>query len=214
MTYPFTFDETTNAQPDDAGLIECPVIPVRGQVVYPGLVTPVILEPGRALDAAEIAHQEAQTGIMVAFDGDTVDIPMPDDLYTVGTEAAIGHISDDAPGDSRSVLVQGRRRVHIVRFTQTLPYLVAQARILPIGSADDDTDALVQTMTNLFQNVADLNEALPDEVIDHVLNSDDPVWLADFIVASLTVPLEERQRALDMTDLNDRLRHAHQPAHP
>ena len=45
-----------DAIPDEEGLIECPVLPMRDMVVFPHMVSPVFLSIDMAILAIEEAH--------------------------------------------------------------------------------------------------------------------------------------------------------------
>ena len=49
--------------PDEDGLIECPVLPLRDLVVYPHMVSPVFLSEEKSLLAVEEAQLNDQTVI-------------------------------------------------------------------------------------------------------------------------------------------------------
>jgi ATP-dependent Lon protease len=114
------------------------------------------------------------------------------------------------PNDTHSALAQGRRRVQIVEFTRTEPYLVARARVIDDEMPEPSREVrdMMQAVVNIFRRVVDLNENISDDVLFYVLNADDPGWLADLVISTLTLSLEERQRSLEMFDPVERLRHA------
>jgi len=204
------FDLVPNAAPNKDGVIECAVIPLHGVVIYPNIITPVMVMPEHGLEAVQYAITHRRTVIALARRNPEPFIPpaqdLANDLYTVGTEVAPGHLIP-YPEHRRTVLTQGRRRVQILKFTQFEPFLIAQARILPDSTVEDDqTELLAQTVTNLFQTVCDLSDVIGEDVFDYALNIDDNGWLADFIVSTLTLNIDDRQRVLEAVDVNLRLR--------
>lgn len=199
------FERITNASSDDMGIIERPLVPLRGQVIFPDLVMPVSLETGASLNAARIAYEQQQTAIAVAFPSHTVDIPTAGDLFDFGTEIAIGQLPEQIERHD-SILVQGRRRVEIIEIIQSEPFMIARARLLAEPHHDDETGVLMQTVAGLFQQTIELNDTLPDEVVAYALSVDHPGWLADFIASTLSLSLEERQKNLATVDINARLR--------
>ena len=104
------------------------------------------------------------------------------------------------------MLAQGRRRVEIIEVVQTEPYMIVKAR--PIKEADVDsenTGELVDRVFQLVQQYADLNPTLPDDVVDHLLDVEDPELLSDFVSSALVLPLDEQQRLLETRTLDERL---------
>src|SRR5664279_3869350 len=196
-----------NAEADDDGFIECAIIPLREGAIFPNVISPIALMGKRAIHAAEAMQDTPHTVIGVAqIDPNSVD-PGADKLYTVGVEIALGRVLR-MPDDSFSALGQGRRRVEIVRFTQTRPYLIAKARPLAdINPNTRKTNATMQAVLNLFKRAIELNDNIPEEVLLYALNANNPGWLADLITSTLTLPSEERQRLLEKLNVEDRLDH-------
>lgn len=194
-----------NAEPDEHGLIELPVISLREGAIFPNVISPIALLGKRAIRAAETTQDAIHTVIGVArLDHESVD-PGADKLHSVGVELALGRILR-MPDDSFSALGQGRRRVEIVEFTQTKPYLIAKARPLEeINPNTRKTQATMQAVLNLFRRAIELNDNIPEEVLLYALNANSPGWLADLISSTLTLPADERQRLLEMLNVEDRL---------
>ncbi|MCD4684422.1 MAG: endopeptidase La, partial [Anaerolineae bacterium] len=195
-----------DATPDADGLIECVLIPLAYLVVFPKMVTPLIIrreEDVAAIDAAQ-TNQETVLGVTLRPGVAPPDVS-PEDLYEVGTEMALGRVMHMPEGDT-SVLAQGRRRVQIVEFVQTGPYFRVKAR--PIESSIVKTReimALVRATLNLFQKCVELNPQLPEEAYIYALNIEDPSWLADVIASVLNLTVDERQALLEMVDPGARL---------
>ncbi len=194
-----------NAELDDDGFIECPVVPLREGVIFPNVISPISLLGKRAITAAEAAHETERTVIGLAQrDLNSID-PGADKLYSIGVEIALGRILR-MPDDSFSALGQGRRRVEIVRFTQARPYQIVKARPLPeINPNTRKTNATMQAVLNLFKRAIELNDNIPEEVLLYALNANNPGWLADLIASTLTLPSEERQRLLETLNVEQRL---------
>ncbi|MDZ4764434.1 MAG: endopeptidase La [Chloroflexota bacterium] len=199
------FSAIQDAQPNADGLIECPLLPLIDIVVFPHILAPIDLMDGRSVSTAEAAIAKRGTIICVADRNPSAFPPNMDRLFQVGTEVALGRIMH-MPDGSYGSLGQGRRRVEIVEIIPGSQYPIARARVLEnIERSDRKTQALMQAVTSLFRRVIDLNENLPEEMLVFALNADDPGWLADLILSSLTLPLDERQRGLEALDTRERL---------
>lgn len=200
------FESVPNAEEDETGLVEQPVVILRGLVMYPNLIMPVSLNDDRALAAATYAIGAGETVIGITLKDSSIDDPKPENIYQIGTELVLGRILP-LPDNRLSALAQGRRRVEVVEFTRTEPYIMARARIVEEEiSNPDEVDILAQTVANLFQNTAELSDSLSDEIVNYALSIDDPIWLAYFVGSTLTLSLEERQNILEITDMASKLR--------
>lgn len=202
------FYDIRNAELDADGLIEAPLIPLRDLVVYPNMVTPLFVGRESSLLAIQAAQAEGRTVIGVAQRDVNVPNPMPDDLYRMGTEMAMGRVMR-MPDGTVSVLGQGRRRVEIVEFLATQPYIRVRARpIVEERSAPipRQTQAHMRAVLALFERCVNLNHNIPEEAYIYALNIEDPGWLADAIASTLNLSLAERQTILELLDPAERLR--------
>lgn len=194
-----------DAEPDEEGLIECPVLPLRDLVVFPRMVSPVFISQPMALMAVEEAQANDQTVIALTQRDPEVEEPGPPDFYPVGVEMAVGRLLS-MPDNSNSALVQGRRRVEVVEFVQRKPFLVARAR--PIEERVEinrEVDASMRTALEMFHKCVQLDRSLPEEAYLYAINIDHPGWLADMIVTAIAPPLETRIELLGILDPLERL---------
>jgi ATP-dependent Lon protease len=195
-----------DAEPDLDGLIECPVFLMRDMVVFPRMISPLFIEPGANLLAIQDAQASETTLIGLVQQDSEMEEPGTDDFLPIGVEVAIGRLLSLADGNS-SALVQGRRRVELVEFTQTEPYY--RARVRPIyepTEIDRQTDALMRTSRDLFERCVQLDRSLPDEAHLFSVNIPEPGWLADMIATAISLPFKERQTLLLLPDPSERLK--------
>jgi ATP-dependent Lon protease len=192
--------------PDEDGLIECPVLPLRDLVVFPHMISPVFLSKEVSLMAIEEAQMSDQTVIALTQRDPEQEDPAPEDFLIIGVEMAVGRLLS-MPDDSSSALVQGRRRVEVVEFVQDEPFLVARARpIYEATEVDRQTDATMRTALEMFQKCVQLDRSLPEEAYLYALNIDEPGWLADMIATTIAPPMPERQELLGILDSMERLK--------
>jgi ATP-dependent Lon protease len=192
--------------PDDDGLIECPVLPLRDMVVFPRMVSPIFVGQESHLMAVEDAQMSEQTLIALFPRDPDLEDPSAADFYHIGVEIAVGRLLE-MPDGSSSALVQGRRRVEVSEFTQVEPFLRARARrIYEPLDVDRQVDATMRTALELFERCVQLNRSLPEEAYLYALNIEEPGWLADMIVTAISPPLEERQKLFMTLDPLQRLK--------
>ena len=191
--------------PDEDGVIECPVLPLRDLVVFPRMVSPIFVGRSSSIIAIEEAQLNDQTVIALTQRDPEIDDPRPSDFMMVGVEMAVGRLLN-MPDGSSSALVQGRRRVELIEFTQTEPYMRARARIVQESlDINRQIDATMRTALELFQKCVDLDRSLPEEAHLYALNIEEPGWLADMIVTAIAPPFEERQLMLETLEPLSRL---------
>lgn len=196
----------TNAEPDQEGLIECPVLPMRDLVVFPRMISPIFITPGPSLLAIQEAQFNVQTVIALTQRDPDVDEPDIQDFLPIGVEMAVGRLLS-MPDGNNSALVQGRRRVEIVEFIQREPFLAVRARPIEESTeVDRQLNALMRTSRDLFEKCVQLDRSLPDEAHLFSINITEPGYLADMIATAISLPFKERQNLLLMSDPTERLK--------
>jgi ATP-dependent Lon protease len=197
--------DVVEAEPDEDGLIECPLLPLRDMVMFPHMVTPLFVGREKSLAAINAAQAASQTLLAVTQISPDVEDPGPDDWYPVGVEVAVGRTLR-MPDSSTSVLAQGRRRVRIVSIVRTEPYYVAKARLVdePTGKPRE-TEALMRAVLALFEKCVQLNRSLPEEAYVFAMNIEEPGWLADLVASTVSLEIAERQSILETFDPTARL---------
>ena len=188
-------------------LRKLPMMPIRDMVIFPFMMTPFVVGRESSVQALE----EALTGdrkIFLATQHDaSVDEPQPQDIYSVGT---IGNIvqSVKMPDGNIKVLVEGVERAEVTSLVDTDGFFVATVRVHP--SSIEITKALegqMQHITTLFEQYLKLQQSLNFETVASSIRMDDPARLADTIAANLQLPIEEKQKILDLFDPAARLNH-------
>ncbi len=183
-----------------------PLLAARDVVVFPHMVTPLFVGRNRSVRAVEEALEKDIPLIVVTQRDGEIEDPLPEDLYTVGTEITIGRIWR-MPDGSASILAQGQARVQVVRFTQIDPFFQVEAvHLYEPTDTSLTTKALRREALNLFEQCVELNPHLPEDAYVAAMNIDDPGWLADMIASMMEFDVEQRQRILETLHPQQRLR--------
>ncbi|MDI6769640.1 MAG: endopeptidase La [Anaerolineales bacterium] len=195
-----------NLTPDEDGIIEALVLPLRDMVIFPHMVTPIFVARPASMLAIQEAHSRASTVIGLTQRDPEVEDPRPQDFLPIGVEMAVGRLLS-MPDGSSSALVQGRRRVEILEFTRLEPVIKVRARVFyETTAADRQTQALMRSALDLFDRCIQLDRSIPEEAHLFALNIVEPGWLSDMITTAVSFDFEERQALLQMTDPRERLK--------
>jgi ATP-dependent Lon protease len=195
-----------DCEPDENGEIICPAIILRDVVVFPRMISPILVSPGPNLLAIEDAQYNFQTLIALNLRHSETEKPEVDDFLPIGIEMAVGRLLNLTDGNS-SALVQGRNRVEILDIIQSEPYLRIRARMVQEDTqVDQNTEAMMRTTRDLFEKCVQLNRSLPEEAHLFSMNISDPSWLSDMVATSISLPFKERQALLLLADPHERLR--------
>ncbi len=191
--------------PDEDGLIECPVLPLRDTIVFPHMVSPLFIGRARTLLAIDEALGDHQTMIGLAQRDPALEHPGVDDFLPIGVEMAVGQVSNVSEQAS-SALVQGRRRVEVVEFSQLEPIMYVRARIIEepqtIGPR---AAALMRNVQQQFERYVSLNRSIPEEAYNYAVSIEDPGWLADMVAMSFNMQIKDQQAILVTLDPVSRL---------
>ena len=204
---PVVVEEAPSAErltiPDDM-----PVLPLRDTVLFPNSFMPLAV----AREASVRLIDEASTtgrmiGVFTQREA-TVEEPLQEDLYPIGTATHI-HKMFKLPDGSLRLIVQGLTRVRLDRMLQTRPYLRAAVSLADEVLKDEDTleiDALQRNIKSNFQQVVSLSPLLSDDLQALAGNITDPGKLADFIASSLTtIGTPVKQEVLETLDIRARM---------
>jgi ATP-dependent Lon protease len=181
------------------------ILPLKGTVVYPYLVVPLMIqqvEQTRLVDDALM--RGARIGLFMQRDPQ-VENPGPDDLYTVGTSGNILKMLRFPDGSVR-FLIQGLSRIRVTKFVTETPYLSAEVEDLHEEVNESvELEALQRNLMEAITNLGELAPYLGEEFHISAINQDTPSKLVDFVASSLNVPAEHKQEVLQDLDVQHRM---------
>ena len=184
-----------------------PLLPLRDVVVYPHMVVPLFVGREKSILALESAMEADKQIVLVAQKDPSEDDPGVDDVYQVGTLATILQMLK-LPDGTLKVLVEGLGRVSVLNSFQEDDFIKASAQELSSNDLlEDESDALMRSTTNLFEQYVNLSKKIPSEVIATVTAIEDGNRLADTVASHMSLSLEQKQEVLEIADLTERLEH-------
>ena len=203
-----TLTETVVEEPQDELTFPAtlPVLPLKDAVVFPESVTPLAIGQERSIKLIEDVVSGDRVLALVTVEEAEAEQPGWDDLYTVGT-AAVVHKMIKVPDGTLRILVQGVRRIGLDRHVQDDPYLVGEFVERPDELTDTpEVQALTRNVQSLFARIIGLVPYLPEELQIAAANVEDPSALGNLVASTLRLKTEEKQRLLELTDVEARLR--------
>jgi ATP-dependent Lon protease len=182
-----------------------PVLPLRDIVVFPHMIVPLFVGREKSINALEEVMR-ADKQILLATQKDAGDDdPAPEAIYEIGTLATVLQLLK-LPDGTVKVLVEGRDRAQITRYTDRQNYFEAEASVLPESVGEEvEVEALARSVISEFENYVKLNKKVSPEVLSAVSNIDDYSKLADTIASHLAVRIPEKQEILALTSVVGRL---------
>ncbi len=194
---------------DDDNIIvpdELPILALRNTVLFPEVMLPITV--GREASIAlvrQVAKENNLVGVISQRER-KMDDPEPQDLFEVGTVAQILKLLK-MPDGSKSIIIQGRKRFKVKKFTQTKPYFTAQIKVLDEeeGTGNDvEERALMHSIKESACEMVNLSPNLPNEAIEAIENIDSFPFLIHFIASNLQIDVQEKQLVLETVSLGER----------
>ncbi len=185
---------------------ELAILPIKNTVLFPGVVIPITVSRDKSIKLVRDIYKQSRIIGVVAQKDAAVEDPEFEDLYKVGTAAYIIKILQ-MPDGNTTVIIQGKKRFEMKALTQTDPYFMA--RVAPYSEPqkprkDKNFDALISTIKDLAIQIVKLSPNVPSEAAFALKNIESPAFLVNFISSNLNIEITEKQKILDIPDLNKR----------
>ncbi|MBN8586759.1 MAG: endopeptidase La [Rhodothermia bacterium] len=182
-----------------------PILALKNTVLYPGVVLPITVGRDTSLKLVREAYNGTKKIGVISQKESEVEVPLPQDLYAVGTVASILKLIK-MPDGTVSIVIQGKRRFEIREFVQEDPYLVAT--IMPYDEPSEENQieltARVRSIKDLATQIIRLNPNLPSEAEYAIQNIDSASFLIYFIASNLQIEVEKKQAILEVKSLIER----------
>jgi len=188
---------------------ELPVLPLRGTVLYPDLILPIMVGRKKSVKLIDDAMDSDRIIGVITQKRSEIEDPKETDLYSVGVAALILRMIRELDGSQR-VIVQGVSRMKVREYIQREPYFKARSEVIDEGLVQGvEIDALMMNLKNLFSRAVELAPYLTSELGTMVSNIKSPSILADLIASNLNISTTEKQGILETFDVRERLTKVH-----
>ncbi len=183
-----------------------PILPLRDIVVFPHQPVPLFVGREKSVRALEEAMRVDGQQILLATQKDKDDDdPSPAAIYDVGVVATVLQLLK-LPDGTVKVLVEGKARAGITRFTDQADYYEAEiAYVQEDGAGTAEAEALSRAVVEQFENYVKLNKKVPPEALAAIPQIGSGGELADRIASHLSVKISEKQALLEVFNVVKRL---------
>lgn len=196
-------EETMNKQSYPA---ELPILPLRNNVLFPGVVIPITVGRDKSIKLIQDANRGNKTiGVVTQLDQEEEN-PEFADLYNVGTVAQIVRLLK-MPDGSTTAIIQGKKRFKIKQPLQSEPYLKAEVSYLKEKKFDKETPEMQVMFTSIKdQAIQIIRESpnIPTEATFAIGNIDSPTFLVNFISSNMNAEVAKKQELLEELDMKKR----------
>jgi ATP-dependent Lon protease len=182
-----------------------PVLPLRDIVVFPYMVVPLFVGRDKSVRALEEVMKGDKQILLATQKNSADDDPTPSAIYDVGVVASVLQLLK-LPDGTVKVLVEGKSRAALLRFTGQADYFEAEVADLEEDGEDaPEAGALSRAVTEQFENYVKLNKKVPPEALASIPQISEPGKLADSIAAHLSVKISDKQALLEIFNVAKRL---------
>ena len=181
-----------------------PLVAIREGIMFPQ--TEAVLNFGRkrSVEAVRRAEQNNNQVVLVAQKNKSLDDPAEKDLYRVGTLSTIERTLTSS--NQINALVQGVKRVKIIRIIEENEYMMAEVEKLADEEGDKTkTHALSKHLMKIFNQSVNLGKAVEFLNFMKLMSGVHAGELADQIASTLKSPTSKKQKILEELNVEKRL---------
>ncbi|RYE06093.1 MAG: endopeptidase La [Rickettsiaceae bacterium] len=178
-----------------------PLLALRDIVIFPGIVTPIIISKEnsmKALLAAKAINADDNQYILIVTQKDqSQNNPSVDDLYKIGVLARIQQ-TVKLPNNNAKVLVEAINKVQLIDISNE-KFFTAVYEILPeIETSNIATlKAEIDKAANLFKQYTQINKKINPEVLNVLAEQKDPNGVANTIASHMVISSSVKQQLLE-----------------
>ena len=186
-------------------LIQVPLLPLRGILVYPAMVLHLDVGRKKSVAALEEAMMADQKIFLVSQKKAGINEPTSDDIFQVGTLAKINQMLK-LPNGTIRVLVEGLDRGEIIKYHETTDnFLVSVQKLYDIHGDETEEEALMRLLLRHFSQYIKVSRKVTEETLATVSDIDESSRFSDLIASHLSLKIKDKQDILETLNVSARL---------
>lgn len=184
-----------------------PLIPLRGMVIYPGVLLSFDIGREQSIRALRQAMAGRHELILSCQTSLEPFWPEHDQIHRVGTRAFIRQVLE-LPDNTMKVLVYGLERVEIDDYVSDTPHYEVRYHSLLVNTPErtPQLDASTRLMIDMFQRYAAITDRVAPEAVALVRHEAEAGHAADIIAGQLSIRYDEQQKILETTMVHERIK--------
>ena len=191
-----------NNTPDSA-----PILPVRNLVLFPGVVTPILIGRPSSKQLVQKAEKKSTIICVVPQRDPDVDLPLRDDLHDIGVYAKVMK-QLTLPNGNITAIVQGLGRMRLRDIISTQPYL--EGLVEPLEEIEPDRrdrefKTAMQDLREMVEQYINISEDIPDEATFAIKNISNDIMALNFVCSNMPFSLKEKVKLLQTETIKERL---------
>ncbi|MPM17994.1 Lon protease 1 [bioreactor metagenome] len=183
-----------------------PLLPLRGMLVFPGMIINLDVGRDRSIKAVESAMAIDRKILLVTQrEAGTIE-PNENDLFTYGVIAEIKQLLK-LPNGALRILVEGlsRAKIESVRDNKDIYFEAEVQEVASIIDDNNEVEALKRMLIETFEQWILASKKITSEVLLTFKDQPDPGRIADMIAGYLTIGIDEKESVLEAINVKDRM---------
>ena len=185
---------------------DIPILPLRNNVLFPGVVIPITVGRDKSIDLIKYANNKDKVVGVVSQKNPEEENPTLKDLNKIGTVGTILRLLK-MPDGSSTVIIQGKRRFELEEITQQQPFLRGRITLCKEAKApkkNKEFNAIIKSMRELALKIIKESPNIPTEAQFAINNIESQSFLVNFISSNMNANVAEKQKMLNEMNLKKR----------
>ncbi|MBQ8095970.1 MAG: endopeptidase La [Prevotella sp.] len=186
---------------------ELPILPVRNLVLFPGVVSPILIGRESSMRLVRKAEKSGTLiGIVCQKDPD-IEEPALEDLFQFGVFAKVVK-QLTLPNGAVTAIVQGLGRLRLQSIIGETPYLrghVEPAPELMPDKRDKEWKTAIDDLRHMVEEYISITEEIPDEASFAIRNISNDVMALNFVCSNMPFTTKEKNRLISVDTMKERL---------
>ena len=189
-------------------IINLPVIPLRGLVVFPDSTVTFDVGRKKSIEALKYAMNTDQKVFIVCQKDPVIDEPEFDELYEIGTVCTVKQLIRLSNNERCvRVAVEGIFRAELISFNQKKPFILADVNCIDDSAQAESREDLAykRLVRKEFDKYAGLTKDIPNEIHKRADQAKLSGELADIIGAEINLTYINKQIILSTINPTERI---------
>lgn len=182
---------------------EIPLLPVRGNVIFPGVVIPLSVGRKSSMRLVRLAEKKDMR-IVCATQCTDADEPTESDINKIGVVARILRVVEFSKNDCLAV-VQGTMKCRVTGLTQTDPFYMCHAELVNENDEIQHPRLFRQKIVGIRKRFSELQQKkfsgqgpAPKEILKSLNNIESDKILVNYVASRLDVTIEDKYEMLSV----------------
>ena len=182
-----------------------PLIPIREMVIFPDAIVPLLVGREKSVRAVQTAQKQHGFVLLTTQKQAEKEIVEARDLFRVGTVARILQVMS-LPNGYHKIVVEALTRAKIIRFLGSKHFFKVQIQVLPeVFEPTASVKKKTGQLLHFFEEYLSTNPDLPEELMEHLQQLEEPERIIDFIAMNIQAEVGEKQKLLREANVSRRL---------